>query len=102
MGREAWTEERLDDLAEAMHTGFAELKQEMRAGFARVDQQFARVDQRFTSTDGDIHSGFARVDQDMRGLRAEINRIWLLIMSFGGGIIVALVGVIAALLARGA
>jgi len=60
----------------------------MRAGFAQTNE--------------DMRAGFARVDQDMRGLRAEINRIWLLSMSFGGGIIVALIGVIAGLLARGA
>ena len=70
MERAAWTEERLDDLAEAM-----------RAGFARVDQE--------------IHAGFGRVDQDIRELRRSI-------MTFGGGIIIALIGVIAAVLVRGA
>ena len=70
MERAASTEERLDDLAEAM-----------RAGFARVDQG--------------IHAGFARVDQDIRELRRSI-------MTFGGGIIIALIGVIAAVLVRGA
>src|SRR6478609_8810807 len=37
MPREKWTDERLDDLRDEMHRGFADTKAEMRAGFARVD-----------------------------------------------------------------
>ncbi len=73
MERAAWTEERLDDLSR------------------RVDAGFSRVD-----------AGFARVDQDIRELRTDINGLRLLIMTFGGGIIVGLIGVIASVLARGA
>ena len=77
MERAAWTEERLDDLAEAM-----------RAGFASVDQR--------------MDSGFARVDQDIRELRGDINGLRLMIMTFGAGTVIALIGVIAAVLVRGA
>jgi 3-dehydroquinate synthetase len=81
--RAAWTSERLDDLAEGMRTGFA-----------RVDQSFARVDQ-----------SFARVDQDVRDLRTEMREefraLHSLLYRTGGGIIVTLIGVIAAILARG-
>ena len=60
--RTAWTDERLDDLAN------------------RVD------------------AGFARVDADMRELRAEIGGLRLTLLRVGGGIMVGLVGVIAAVL----
>lgn len=66
MASRVWSDERLDDLAEAMR------------------------------------SGFARVDQDIRQLRGDINGLRRVIMTFGGGIIVGLIGVIAAVLARGA
>ena len=60
---------------------FDDLSQRVEAGFARVDQQ--------------MRDGFARVDHDIRDLRRSIT-------AFGGGIIIALIGVIAAMLARGA
>ena len=69
MERAAWTEERLDDLAEGMRSGFARVEQDMRAGFDRVDK-------------------------DIRELR-------LLILTFGGGIILALIGAVGAFLANG-
>ena len=70
MERAVWTDERLDDLADSVRTGFA------------------------------------RVDQDLRELRGDMQRefasLRTILFSFGGGIIVALIGVIAAILARGA
>jgi hypothetical protein len=60
--RAAWTDERLDDLANRMDTGFA------------------------------------RVDADIRELRAEIGSLRLALVRVGGGIMIGLVGVIAAVL----
>ena len=60
--RVAWTDERLDDLANRMD------------------------------------AGFARVDADIRELRAEIGGLRLTLLRVGGGIMVGLVGVIAAIL----
>jgi hypothetical protein len=69
MERAAWTNERLDDLADAMRTGFA------------------------------------RVDQDIRDLRGEMREefrsLHALLFRIGGSIIVGLIGVIVAILARG-
>ena len=69
MERTVWTNERLDDLADAMRTGFA------------------------------------RVDQDIRDLRGEMREefrsLHALLFRIGGSIIVGLIGVIAAILARG-
>jgi hypothetical protein len=59
--RAAWTDERLDDLANRMD------------------------------------AGFARVDADIRELRAEIGGLRLTLLRVGGGIMVGLVGVIAAI-----
>lgn len=60
--RSAWTDERLDDLANRMD------------------------------------AGFARVDADIRELRAEIGGLRLTLLRVGGGIMIGLVGVIAAIL----
>jgi hypothetical protein len=60
--RVAWTDERLDDLANRMD------------------------------------AGFARVDADIRELRAEISGLRLALLRVGGGIMIGLVGVIAAVL----
>ena len=53
-----------------------------------------------------MEQGFARVDQDMRDLRSEMHEgfqaINALLLRIGGGIIVALIGVIAAIFAGGA
>jgi hypothetical protein len=76
MERAAWTEERLDDLAEAMRTGFA------------------RVDQDIRDLRSETREGFAAV-------RGEINDLRLTMLRIGGGLMIALVGVIAAILARG-
>jgi hypothetical protein len=62
MERTAWTDQRLDDLANRMDVGFA------------------------------------RVDADMRELRAEIGGLRLALLRVGGGIMIGLVGVIAAVL----
>lgn len=62
MERVAWTDERLDDLANRMD------------------------------------AGFARVDADIRKLRAEIGGLRLTLLRVGGGIMIGLVGVIAAIL----
>lgn len=41
MAREAWTDERLDDLNRRVDDGFSELRQELRAFRSEVAQQFA-------------------------------------------------------------
>ena len=84
MERGTWTSERLDDLA----TG-------MRQGFQRVDQNFARVDRDIRDLRGDMNNGF-------QGLRDEINGLRAMTFRFQTAIIVALIGVMAAVLARGA
>jgi hypothetical protein len=77
MERAAWTDQRLDDLAEAM-----------RSGFARLDQDIRDVRGEIATLRDDMNAGFAEQ-------RAVTYRL-------GGGLMVALIGVIAAILAQGA
>lgn len=76
MERAAWTDQRLDDLA------------------TRVDTGFTRVD-----------ADFREVRADIRGLRAELrgelDALRVTLLHVGGGVIVGLVGVIAAVLVSG-
>jgi hypothetical protein len=73
VARVAWTDERLDDLANRMD-----------AGFARVD--------------ADIRELRAEVRSEIGGLRAELGSLRLALLRVGGGIMIGLVGVIAAIL----
>ena len=92
MERATWTDERLDDLAEAMRTGFA------------------RVDQDIRDLRGEMHTGLTDLRTEMHtgltDLRTEMNTgfadLRKVMFTFGSGIILALIGVIAAILARGA
>jgi 3-dehydroquinate synthetase len=80
MERAAWTEERLDDLAEAMRSGFARLDQDNR------------------DLRSEIREGFAELRGEVNDLRVKFRTVMFRV---GGGVIVGLVGVIAAILARG-
>lgn len=94
-----WTNERLDDLAESMRTGFA-----------RVDQNFARVDQDLRDLRGELHTEISGVRSEIGGIRGEmqegfaslrneIDALRLTTVRVAG---VGFFGVIAAILARGA
>jgi hypothetical protein len=91
MARERWTDERLDDLAGAMRGGFDRVDR----SFERVDRRFEQVDRRFEQVD----RNFERVQEDIRELRQTMLR--------GGAALIAtqmigFLGVLAAILARGA
>jgi hypothetical protein len=98
MESSAWTNELLDDLAESMRTGFAQVDQDVRDLRTEMRDEFthARTEMRegFTELRGEMREGFTEV-------REEINDLRLVMLSVGGAMIVALVGVIAAILARG-
>jgi hypothetical protein len=76
MERAAWTDERLNDLA-----------QRMDAGFDRVDRDIR-----------DLRGDVAGLRTELRG---EIDALRITLSRVGGGVIVGLVGVIAAVLAAG-
>jgi len=77
----AWTDERLDDLARRMD-----------AGFARVDADIRELR-------GELRSEIGGLRGELRG---EIGALRLTLLRVGGGIMIGLVGVIAAVIARGA
>jgi hypothetical protein len=60
--REKWTDERLDDLQDEMHRGFAETKAEMRGGFSRVDAEIKELrremNERFDTVNRNMMAGF--------------------------------------------
>jgi len=77
MERVSWTDERLDDLAQRMDTGFAELRADLRTFRSEARSEFADV-------------------------RGGIDALQQTILRVGGGMMVGLIGVIAAVLVRGA
>ncbi|HEX2358635.1 MAG TPA: hypothetical protein VHH72_02330 [Solirubrobacterales bacterium] len=88
MERSAWTDERLDDLAEAM-----------RSGFARVDGDIRDLRGEVGALRTELRSEMGMLRSELGG---QIEGLRMLLLRIGGGLIVALVGVIAAILARGA
>jgi hypothetical protein len=62
--REAWTDERLDDLKDQVERRFDQVD----ARFDQVDARFAQVDARFEQVD----ARFDRVDRDIHDLRVEL------------------------------
>lgn len=92
MERVAWTDERLDDLS-----------QRMDAGFDRIDRDLRDLRTEFR-TELRAEAGSLRAETGALGaeLRAEIGALRAAMIRVGGGIVVGLVGVIAAVFANGA
>jgi hypothetical protein len=64
-------------------------------------ERAAWTDERLDDLARRMDAGFARVDADIRELRGEIDALRITLVRVGGGIMAGLVGVIAAVLARG-
>jgi hypothetical protein len=60
-------------------------------------ERTAWTDERLDDLAARMDAGFARVDADIRELRAEIAGLRIALLRVGGGIMVGLVGVIAAI-----
>ena len=67
MAREAWTDERLDDLAKRMDKGFEEVKGEVGDLRSEMNARFAAVDQRFDSMQRTMVIGFVSLIASMVG-----------------------------------
>jgi hypothetical protein len=85
--RAAWTNERLDDLAEGMRTGFA-----------RVDHDIRDLRGEIAAQRVEMSDGFKEMRGEITELRTEFRVVTFRI---GGGVMIGLIGVIAAILARG-
>jgi hypothetical protein len=90
--RGAWTNERLDDLAEGM-----------RAGFARTDQGIRDVRGELRE---EIRATRVELSEDIRATRteltAQIDALRQTMIRFGGGMLLGFISILAAILARGA
>ncbi len=65
---------RLEDRIDAQDGVISDRRDEMRAGFKRVDERFARQDKRFDLQDERIDQRFRAQDSKMDDLRLEIKR----------------------------
>jgi hypothetical protein len=61
----------------------------------RLDDRFDHIDRELVLLRTELREGFS-------GIRAELNELRTIMIRFNGGMIIGLVGVIAAILARGA
>ena len=69
MAREAWTDERLDDLKENVNQRFDDVDKR----FDQVDKRFDRVEADIRELRSDMKKGFERVDGEMKAGFAEVN-----------------------------
>lgn len=82
--RKSWTDERLDDFA--AHTD---------QRFDAVDLRFDAVDRRFDRVDKDLREFRAEVDAKFDRLHTRFDAFQRAMLQIGGGVIVALIGIIA-------
>ena len=97
----AWSDQRLDDLANRFDSGFAQVN-------ARIDGLDKKIDSKFAALDSKIDSSFgtldSKIDSKVDGLRTElkgdidkldtkIDRLQYLIIYSAIGIVVSLIGV---------
>lgn len=59
--REAWTDERLDDLRDEMRRGFERVDADMRQLRSEINQRFTSVDARFDAMQRTMVIGFATI-----------------------------------------
>ncbi len=64
--REAWTDERLDDLNHRLDEGFRRIDGDLRV--LRIETKTE-----LTSLRGEMNERFERVDTDLKGLRSDMN-----------------------------
>jgi hypothetical protein len=82
--RETWTDARLSDFA--AHTD---------SRFDAIDRRFDAVDRRFEAVERRMDDGFRRVDAELRALNTRFDAFQRTMLQLGGGVIVALIGLIA-------
>lgn len=117
--REAWSDDRLDDLNRKVDGGFLAVDQrfdQVDRRFDQVDRRFEQVDRRFEQVDQRFDQIDKRLDRVDKRLDRVDDRLERMDAHFGdrlgamqrtqvllcGGIIAGLIGVIASILATGA
>jgi chromosome segregation ATPase len=94
MERMAWTDERLEERFNGIDRRFDEVDRR----FEQVDKRFDEVNRRFEQVD----RRFDRVEGEIVELRHGIGDLQTTLNRIGGSMFVGLVGVIVAILAKGA
>lgn len=61
----------------------------------RLDERFLQIDQRFDHLERKVDDGFARADLGFRELNGRLDALQRTLMQIGGGILVAMIGLIA-------
>lgn len=97
MQRMAWTDERLEERFDGIDRRFDEVDRrfdEVDRKFDAVDRKFEAVDRRFDRVEGEVLALGHEMRSAFGGLQTTLNRV-------GAGVIVGLIGVIAAVLTSG-
>ena len=89
--REAWTDERLDDLTNRVDEGFARADVRIDRFEDQVDARFDKVDARFERFEDKVDSRFANVDARFDKLDMRFEWLWRLMLA---GYITAVLGFI--------
>jgi hypothetical protein len=84
---DGWTDERMDDFRDEVYRRFDKLE-------GGVDRRFDGVDQRFDRFEGDVDRRFDEVVKELHRINDRLDGMYRASYVIGGGIIVALVGVI--------
>lgn len=92
--RNSWTDERLDDGFEHVRSDIAVVRQEVGQVRGEVGQLRTDMSGEFKSVREEMNEGFKAVREEMHQGFAAQNR---LLLQLAGGIVVALIGVIATL-----
>jgi tetrahydromethanopterin S-methyltransferase subunit G len=104
--REAWTDERLDDLTKRVDEGFRESRQDQRSfrgeiklDFAslrtEVDSRFDKVDERFEGLESSIDARFDKVDKRFDAIDRRFDMMFAaLVTGFIGLIVTGFIGLI--------
>jgi hypothetical protein len=112
LAREAWTDERLDDLVRHMDEGFARLESRLDKEIGSVRREIGSVRGEIGSVRGEMRAGFERadrrLDKAMHELRVEMNvrfdaidrrfdSLHRTMLFFYGSLVLALIGFLATL-----
>jgi len=80
---EGWTDERMDDF-----------RDEVNRRFDGVDRRFGEVNQRFDRFEDDVDRRFDEVVKELRRINDRLDGMFRASYVVGGGIIVALLGIV--------
>ena len=105
MERTAWTDARIDDFAAHVGGELHELRQDIRSLREELHTEISGVRTEIGGLRGELRGEIGGLRGEIGGLRgelrSEIDALRVTILRVGGGMMVGLVGVIAAVLARG-